>query len=271
MNLNKVKLGFLGGGIMAENILRGILKAGLLKNGQITVSDLNTSRLTLLKKQYKIKTEKNNKKIVTLSDVIILAVKPQNMKELLQEVELSSDNKKLFISIAAGVKSAAISRDLSGKGRIVRVMPNVAAKVLESASAICKGPLAKEDDIKTTLKIFGAIGNAVVVKEDLMDAVTGLSGSGPAYVFLFIDAMSDAGVKAGLPRKTALDLAVQTFFGASKLLIETGDSPAAAKDQVTSPGGTTICGLHSLEKGSVRADIINAVEAAIKRSKELGQ
>ena len=150
-------------------------------------------------------------------------------------------------------------------------MPNVGAKVLESASAICKGPQAKEDDIKTALSLFNAIGKAVVVKENLMDAVTGLSGSGPAYVFLFIDAMADAGVKAGLPRATALELAVQTFFGASKLLLETGETPAAAKDQVTSPGGTTICGLHALEKGSVRADIINAVEAAILRSKELGQ
>ena len=206
-----------------------------------------------------------------MSDIIVLAVKPQNMKELLTEVSCCCDNKKLFISIAAGVKSAAISRALSGKGRIVRVMPNVAAKVLESASAVCKGPLAKDDDIKTALNIFNAIGKTVVVKEDLMDAVTGLSGSGPAYIFLFIDAMADGGVKAGLPRKTALELAVQTFFGTSKLLLETGETPATAKDQVTSPGGTTICGLHALEKGAVRADIIDAVEAAIQRSKELGQ
>jgi len=271
MNLNNAKLGFIGGGIMAENILKGILQTGLMKKTQITVSDVNTSRLNLLKKQFNIQTEKDNKKIVSLCDIIVLAVKPQNIKDLLKEVSCCSDNKKLFISIAAGVKSAAISKNLSGKGRIVRVMPNVAAKVLESASAICKGPLAKDDDIKTSLKIFDAIGTAVVVKEDLMDAVTGLSGSGPAYVFLFIDAMADAGVKAGLPRKIALELSVQTFFGASKLLLETGETPATAKDQVTSPGGTTICGLHSLEKGAVRADIINAVEAAIKRSKELGQ
>jgi pyrroline-5-carboxylate reductase len=271
MNFNKIKLGFIGGGIMAENILKGILQAGLMNKAQITVSDLNASRLILLKKQFNIKTEKDNKKIVSQCDIIVLAVKPQNMKELLEGVSENSNNKKLFISIAAGIKSAAISRDLSGKGRIVRVMPNVAAKVLESASAVCKGPQAKNDDIKAALNIFDAIGKTVIVKEDLMDAVTGLSGSGPAYVFLFIDAMADAGVKAGLPRATALKLAVQTFFGASKLLIETGETPAAAKDQVTSPGGTTICGLHSLEKGSVRADIINAVEAAILRSKELGR
>lgn len=271
MNLKKIKLGFVGGGIMAENILRGVLQAGLMNKTQITVSDLNASRLALLKKQFNIKTDKDNNKIVSQCDIIVLAVKPQNMKEVLEEVSTSSSNKKLFISIAAGVTSAAISRDLYGKGRIVRVMPNVGAKVLESASAICKGPQAKADDIKTALSIFNAIGKAVIIKESLMDAVTGLSGSGPAYVFLFIDAMSDAGVKAGLPRVTALELAIQTFFGASKLLLETGETPAAAKDQVTSPGGTTICGLHSLEKGSVRADIINAVEAAILRSKELGK
>lgn len=271
MNFNKTKLGVIGGGIMAENILKGILRAGLMNKTQITVSDLNPSRLSLLKKQFHIKTEKDNKKLVSQSDLIVLAVKPQNMKELLKEVSANSDNKKLFISIAAGVKSAAISRDLSGKGRIVRVMPNIGAKVLESASAVCKGPQAKRADIKITLSLFNSIGRTVFIKEDLMDAVTGLSGSGPAYVFLFIDAMADAGVKAGLPRATALELAIQTFFGASKLLLETGETPASAKDQVTSPGGTTICGLHSLEKGSVRADIINAVEAAILRSKELGQ
>jgi len=271
MNLNKIKLGVIGGGIMAENILKGILRAGLMNNTQITVSDLNPSRLSLLKKQFHIKTEKDNKKLVSQSDLIVFAVKPQNMKELLKQISENCDDKKLFVSIAAGVKTAAISRDLSGKGRIVRVMPNVSAKVLESASAVCKGPQAKDADIKITLSLFNAIGRTVLIKEDLMDAVTGLSGSGPAYVFLFIDAMADAGVKAGLPRATALELATQTFFGASKLLLETGETPAAAKDQVTSPGGTTICGLHSLEKGSVRADIINAVEAAISRAKELGQ
>jgi len=271
MNLQKIKLGFLGGGVMAENILKGILQTGLMKKTQLIVSDLNTSRLGHLKKQFGVQTEKDNRKLVSLCDVLVLAIKPQNMKELLSEISDCSNSKKLYISIAAGVTSAAISQCLSKKGRIVRVMPNVAAKVLESASAVCKGPLAKDDDIKTALKIFDAVGKAVVVKEDLMDAVTGLSGSGPAYVFLFIDAMADAGVKAGLPRKTAIDLAVQTFFGASKLLLETQETPAAAKDQVTSPGGTTICGLHSLEKGAVRADIINAVEAAILRSKELGK
>lgn len=271
MNLTKIKLGIIGSGIMAENILRGILQAGLLKNSQVTVSDLSAARLTLFKKQFKVKTESANKKMVSESDIVLLAVKPQNMKTLLEEIKETADNQKLFISIAAGITSAAISRDLSGKGRIIRVMPNVAAKVLESASGICRGPQAKESDVKTAVKMFDAIGKAVEVKEELMDAVTGLSGSGPAYVFLFIDAMADAGVKAGLTRQNALDLSVQTFFGAAKLLLETGLSPAAAKDQVTSPGGTTICGLHALEKGSVRADIIDAVEAAILRSKELGR
>lgn len=271
MNLKKIKLGIIGSGIMAENILRGMLQTGLLKSSQVSVSDLNTARLNLFKKQFQVKTEKANKKIVSASDIVLLAIKPQNMKALLEEIRARADNQKLFISIAAGITSAAISRDLSGRGRIIRVMPNVAAKVLESASGICRGPQAKTDDLNTALKMFGAIGKAVAVKEELMDAVTGLSGSGPAYVFLFIDAMADAGVKAGLSRQNALDLSVQTFFGAAKLLLETGLSPAAAKDQVTSPGGTTICGLHTLEKGSVRADIIDAVEAAILRAKALGQ
>ena len=158
------------------------------------------------------------------------------------------DEKKLLLSIAAGIKSKTISQGLSGKGRIVRIMPNIAAKTHESASGICLGPSATEEDLNIAKKIFEAIGKSVVVDEALMDAVTGLSGSGPAYVFLFIEAMADAGVKAGLSRNIALKLSAQTCLGAAKLVLDSEETPAKLKDMVTSPGGTTIAGIHVLEK-----------------------
>ncbi len=271
MDVKTLKLGVIGGGAMAENILRGVLASGLISASQITVSDIQSRRLKYLKEAFKVSTSLDNHEIVSGADVILLAVKPQNMKVLLSEINPVTDEKKLLLSIAAGVKSGAISQGLSGKGRIIRIMPNIAAKVLESASALCLGPSATGDDLTIAKKIFEAVGKTVVIDEELMDAVTGLSGSGPAYFFLIIEAMADAGVKAGLTRSTAQKLAAQTCFGAAKLVLDAGETPAKLKDLVTSPGGTTIAGIHVLEKGSARGIIMDAVEAAVNRSKELGK
>ncbi len=270
MDIKRLKLGFIGGGIMAENILRGILTSGLIPSEQITVSDIQPERLKYLQTDFSVNTTSDNRDVVSTSDVIILCVKPQNMKLLLEEIKTSADKTKLFMSIAAGVKSETISLGLSGKSRIIRIMPNVAAKVLESASAICLGPAATGDDLKIAKEIFDATGKTVVIEEKLMDAVTGLSGSGPAYFFLIIEAMTDAGVKAGLSRPTAQQLAAQTCYGAARLVLETGQSPATLKDMVTSPGGTTIAGIHVMEKAAIRGSIMSTVEAAVNRSKELG-
>jgi pyrroline-5-carboxylate reductase len=271
MDINIIKLGIIGGGVMAENILRGVLTARLISAEQITVSDLQAERLKYLKETFQIKTSLENSELVSQSDVILLAVKPQNLKSLLDEINPVMNEKKLLLSIAAGVKSKTISQGLSGKGRIVRIMPNIAAKVLESASALCLGPSATGDDLNFAKKVFEAIGKVVVIDETLMDAVTGLSGSGPAYFFIIIEAMADAGVKAGLSRSIAQKLAAQTCFGAAKLVLETSENPAALKDQVASPSGTTIAGIQALEKGSIRGIIMDAVEAAVNRSKELGK
>ncbi len=270
MDLQNLQLGIIGGGAMAENILKGVLSAGFVSEDRLTVSDCHAQRLTYLKETFRVPTTLDNHELVKTSDTILIAVKPQNMKGLLKDINQVVDDKKLILSIAAGITCQTISEGLSGKGRIIRIMPNIAAKVLESASALCLGPAASPEDLETAKQLFEAIGKTVVVDEELMDAVTGLSGSGPAYIFLIVDALADAGVRSGLSRRTALQLAAQTCFGAAQLILQTGELPAKLKDQVTSPGGTTIAGIHVLEKKAVRGAIMDAVEAAVKRSKELG-
>ena len=271
MELKQTQLCILGGGMMAENILRGLLRTKLLGPDRITVSDLRAERLAHIRDTYKVATSRDNVDLAAKAELIILAVKPQNMKLLLDELQPAMSLSRLIISIAAGVKTKTLADGLGGKARIVRTMPNIGAKVLASATAICSGPGATQDDLTTAKEIFEAIGSTVVVNEDLMDAVTGLSGSGPAYFFLFIEALADAGVRSGLTRLVALQLAAQTCLGAAQLVLETGESPAVLKDQVTSPAGTTIEGLRVLETAGVRGAIINAVAAAVERSKELGK
>jgi pyrroline-5-carboxylate reductase len=271
MELKQAQLCILGGGMMAENILRGILRAKLLGPDRITVSDLQAERLSHLRDTYKVATSRDNADVAAKAGLIILAVKPQNMKTLLEEIKPALSESRLIISIAAGVKTKTLADGLGAHARIVRTMPNIGAKVLASATALCAGPGATQDDLAAAKEIFEAIGSTVVVNEDLMDAVTGLSGSGPAYFFQFIEALADAGVRAGLTRQVAVKLAAQTCLGAAQLVLETGESPAVLKDQVTSPAGTTIEGLRVLEAAGVRGAIINAVSAAVERSKELGK
>ncbi len=271
MELKSLKIGIIGGGKMAEAILRGVLNAGLFSGEQITISDICHERLKELKDVYDVKISLDNQHVVSKSEVILLSVKPQNMRGLLQEIGAVSSDKKLYLSIAAGLKAEALSAGLSGNGRIIRIMPNTAARVLQSASALCLGPGATQEDLAIAKQIFEAVGTAEVVSEDLMDAVTGLSGSGPAYIFLMIQALADAGVKAGLARDIAQSLAAQTCMGAAKLMLETGEHPEVLKDQVTSPAGTTIAGIQVLEKKAVRGAVMKAVEAAVNRSKELGK
>lgn len=202
--------------------------------------------------------------------IIILSVKPQVIEKVLAEIAPVVDDKKLIISIAAGVSLAKIENALKKGSRVVRVMPNTPALVLAGVAALTRGNSATNEDVSFAKVIFDSVGRSVVVDEKLMDAVTGLSGSGPAYVFMIIDALSDAGVKVGLPRQLALELAAQTVYGSAKMVLETKEHPAKLRDMVTSPGGTTIEGLHALEKGKLRATLMNAVEAATARSKELG-
>jgi pyrroline-5-carboxylate reductase len=265
------KIAFLGGGNMAEALIKGLLAAGAAKADQILVTDVSSERLEHLKKTYGIIIYKSSKDAVSQAGIVLLCVKPQVIDVVLTKIVPVADKGKLVISIAAGVTIARIEKILTGDPRVIRVMPNTPALVLAGAAALAGGKNATGGDLALAQSIFNSVGRSFVVDEKLMDAVTGLSGSGPAYVFMIIDALSDAGVKAGLPRQLSLELAAQTVYGAAKMVLETKEHPGKLRDMVTSPGGTTIEGLHALEEGKLRATLMNAVEAATARSKELGK
>ena len=255
-------IGFIGAGNMAGALIKGLLHSGTVKADQIMASDVSPERLAHVSASYGVRTTSDNHALVKDSDVVVLAVKPQAIDKVLIEIASDITPKHLVISLVAGVPGAAFEGRLPPKTRLVRTMPNTPAIVLAGATAIAAGPHATEHDVQTARTIFEAVGRVVVLDESLLDAVTGLSGSGPAYVMLMIEALADGGVKVGLHRDTALMLAAQTVFGSAKLLLETGEHPGRLKDQVTSPGGTAISGLHTLEAGGLRRTLIDAVEAA---------
>jgi len=265
------KMAVIGGGKMGEVFTSGIISGELLSPESITVSDIVRERLDYLEEKYRVGVTTDNKAAIRGVDVIILSVKPQNMAEVLEGVSGIIDETKLVISIAAGITIGFIEGYFNKGVRVIRVMPNAPALVGEGAAALAGGESATEDDLILARHIFDAVGITVIVNEDLMDAVTGLSGSGPAYGFVIIEALSDAGVNMGLSRDIALKLSAQTLLGAAKLYLEGDKHPAELKDMVASPGGTTIAGLQAIEEGGLRATLIAAVEAATFRSTELGK
>jgi pyrroline-5-carboxylate reductase len=256
---------------MAEAMIRGLLEARLVTADRLIVSDIVEARRHAIEQRYGVRTVAEGRDVAVKASILILAVKPQDMEAALKGIATAVDQAKTIISIAAGTPIAFIAERLPAKARIIRVMPNTPALVLAGAAGIAKGEYATAQDLQIAEAIFSAVGKAVVVEEKHLDAVTGLSGSGPAYVFLFIEALADGGVKMGLPRDVATLLAAQTVLGAAKMLLEGGRHPAELKDMVASPGGTTIAGLHALERGGLRGIVMEAVEAATSRSKELGK
>lgn len=270
--LKDKKIGFIGGGNMGEALISGLVLSGAAKPENIICSDIREEPLTELKEKYNVRTTADNIEVARTSEILIYATKPQILGAVLKETADVLDKTKLIISIAAGVPLAAIEAGLQKELRLIRVMPNICAFVKESATAIAAGKYVQEGDIELAKAVFDSVGISVFIKENiLMDAFTGLSGSGPAYVFLIIDAMADAGVKMGLSRKDSLLLSTQTVMGSAKLLLESKEHPGQLKDRVTSPGGTSIAGIHTLEQGGLRTTIMDAVEAATNRSKELGE
>jgi pyrroline-5-carboxylate reductase len=263
-------IGFIGAGNMAEAMIRGLLRGGHFAPSQITASGPREERMRELQDSYGIKATTDNH-APAKAQIVVLSVKPQILSRVLDEVAKSISADALVISIAAGVPVATIQERLARGARVVRAMPNTPALVDAGATAIARGEHARDSDIDDAKRIFDAVGLTVTLEESQLDAVTGLSGSGPAYVFLILEALSDAGVKVGLSRRTAQLLAAQTVLGSAKLLLETNEHPGRLKDMVTSPGGTAITGLHTLEEGGIRTTLMNAVEAATKRSRELGE
>lgn len=264
------KIAFIGGGQMAEAIVGGLLAGGLCKPNVLWATDPVAARCDRLKNQFGIRVGSDNREAVNWAEVVILAVKPQSLADVLKGIGTAL-GQTLVISIAAGVTISSIEQQTSGAKRIVRAMPNTPVLVREGMTAVAFGEGVLKGDRDVARVIFEAVGQVVSVEERLMDAVTGLSGSGPAYVFQAIEALADGGVKMGLPRQTAELLAAQTVLGSAKLVLESGEHPARLKDRVASPGGTTIAGLHQLEQGGFRATLMGAVEAATKRSQELGR
>ena len=267
--LKNKKIAIIGGGKMGSIIAQGLIAQKISPNKDIIVTDIDAARLEFLRKSMRLKVSQDNEKAVKGADIIILAVKPQNMAATLKEISSAVDKTKFVISIAAGITTAFIESHLVKGARVLRVMPNTPALIGEGAAGVAKGSCAKKSDAKLAHIIFNAVGISVEVEEALIDAVTGLSGSGPAYCFLIIEALIDAGEKMGLPRDLAAKLAMQTMLGAARLCIHSDKQPAELREMVTSPGGTTVAGLKALEEGNIRATIIAAVEAATKRSKEL--
>ncbi len=263
-------IGIIGTGNMAEALIRGLVRADVARPEQILGSDPRPERQAEMARLYGIQTSGDNLEVARRADILLLSVKPQVMPKVLEEVHSHVRRSCLVISIAAGIPTLAIERWLPGV-RVVRTMPNTPALVDAGATAIAAGGHATADDLSAAKRIFESVGLTVILEESQMDAVTGLSGSGPAYMFLIIEALSDAGVKVGLSRYNAQALAAQTVLGAAKLLLETNEHPGRLKDMVTSPGGTAIAGLHTLEEGGLRTTLMNAVEVATNRSRELGE
>ena len=269
--MNSRKIGIIGGGNMGIALAQGIIQTKWADPKRIIIAEPLKDKHDQLRGIAKgVEATASNLEAAKFADVIVLSIKPQIMLRVIDEMKPALKDTKLLISVAAGITTTQMEKKAGGKIHVIRAMPNIAAVVREAATAICPGSYATEDDMAAARHIFESVGIVVHVEEYLMDAVTGLSGTGPMYVFQILEGLSDAGVKAGLSRHTANILAVQTLIGSSTLIQETKEHPAKLKDLVTSPGGTAISALHSLEKNGLKALLIDAVEVAAKRSSELG-
>jgi pyrroline-5-carboxylate reductase len=265
------RIGFLGTGQMATALAKGWLAAGLARAEGIVGSDPVPAAREKFQTISGAKTVIENREVVAFCDVLVLAVKPQSMAALLAEVRPIVTARQLIVSIAAGITLRQLADGLGGGRRMIRVMPNTPCLLGASASGFSPSETATDEDIALVQRLLDAVGKAFRLPEHLLDAVTGLSGSGPAFVYVMIEALSDGGVRVGLPRDVATALAAQTVLGAARMVLETGLHTGALKDMVASPGGTTIAGLHALERGGVRGALIDAVEAATRRATELGK
>jgi len=264
------KIGFIGAGQMAEALARGFIGQGVTSPAKVCCTNPSQARRDVFE-SFGAKAVQSAAEVVEEADIIFLSVKPQYIASVLEEIRPLLTEKKLLVSIAAGITIPTMETAGGDNAKIIRVMPNTPCLVSATAAAMCKGSKATAEDAQVVKELMSAVGTIVECDEKLFNAVTGLSGSGPAYIFLMIEALADGGVAAGLPRAIASQLAAQTVFGASKMVVETGTHPGVLKDAVCSPAGTTITGVHALEKAGVRAAFMNAVKAASDRADELSK
>ncbi|MEW6229863.1 MAG: pyrroline-5-carboxylate reductase [Bacillota bacterium] len=264
-------IGFIGAGTLANILVKGMIKAGSAKPGDIIASDVDTGRLNRLAEETGARVTPSNKAVVDAANVLFFTVKPQVIDEVVDEISRHIRADQLVVSPVAGVTTESLESAIPRKVRLLRIMPNTPCLVMQGVIAVSKGRYATQKDVMEFSDLLGPLGTVVTVQENLMDSVTALSGSGPAFVYTMIEALADGGVRVGFSRDVALRLAAQTVLGAAKMVLETGDHPGHLRDMVTSPGGTAIAGIHAMERGSVRASIMDAVVAAAQRSRELGQ
>jgi len=270
MNISTLSVGFLGAGRMATALAKGFCCSGLSPANVIAVDPFESARTIFSEAVGSLTQTADNVQALADSDIIFLAVKPQVMADAAESLATQIGDQPLLVSIAAGISLSSLESWFGETARIIRVMPNTPCLVAEGACGVSSGSTATDEDLLQVTQLLQSVGIVEQIPEKLMDAVTGLSGSGPAYVFQMIEALSDGGVKMGLPRPTSTRLAAQTLLGAAKMVLETGDHPGELKDAVTSPGGTTIAAIHELEAGGLRAALMNAVQASAERSAELG-
>lgn len=262
------ELGIIGIGNMGTALLRGIINSQIIDTEKIVIYDVNSDHLDKRSREFNIAKANNNKNLAQLAKYIVIAVKPQVIEDVLNEIGGLITDEQTIISIAAGISIDRINHFVNKSSGIIRVMPNTPALVGAGASALAHNENVSDNELAYVKRLLQSIGIVVELEEKHIDAVTGLSGSGPAYIFIIIEALADGGVKMGLPRDISLKLAAQTVLGSAKMLLETGKHPGELKDMVTSPGGTTITALHELEKGKIRATFIRAVEAATEKSRK---
>jgi len=267
----KEKIGVIGAGKIGAAIARGVIRGGLATKDQVMASDVSEALRQSVSQELGIKATADNRKLADFADIVILAVKPQIVDPVAKEIAGKLGKAKLLVSVAAGVPLARIESHLASGARVVRVMPNIPCVVGAGAAGFAGGAHATAADLEKVGAILNSFGIGLPVEEKYLDAVTGLSGSGPAYVFLFIEALADGGVQVGLSRDVALKLALQTVYGAAKMALESAKHLGELKDEVTSPGGTTIAGLHALEQKGFKGTVMDAVVSATKRSQELGK
>jgi pyrroline-5-carboxylate reductase len=265
-----MKIGFIGSGKMASALVQGAVQSGAIAPANVLVSDAIRPVAEKLADKSGVQVAANNAELCTSSDVIVLCVKPADALAALRDLRNELPG-KLVVSIVAGLSLASLESEAGNGVRVVRVMPNTPALIHKGAAAYAVGSAATTEDGKTVEKLFGAVGTICQVKEPLLDVVTGLSGSGPAFAYLVVEALADGGVLMGLPRDLAIQLAAQTVAGSAEMILQTGLHPGVLRDQVTSPGGTTIAGIEALEKNGARAALISAVRAATERARELGK
>ncbi|HKI52166.1 MAG TPA: pyrroline-5-carboxylate reductase [Geothermobacteraceae bacterium] len=267
---NTGKIGFVGGGNMAEAILKGVLH-GSYSPEQVTVFEPAPERAAYLAESYGVNIAESNRQVVERSDLVVLAVKPQIVQAILPDIARAWTADKLLVSILAGTTTISLEKGFSSKASVVRAMPNTPAMIGAAATAICPGTLASDSDLELARQLFATIGDVVAVSEAQMDAVTGLSGSGPAYIYSVIEALAAGGVAEGLPEEVALKLAAQTVAGAARMVQQSGETPAVLRERVCSPGGTTLAGLQAMNGRGLQEVLVAGVQAATARSRELGK